>query len=466
MKSETGVNASSDSSLIKSIRKQLLDRIMFFGLIAGGFAVAASFIRMSVTGFHFIYVLDALILISLVILVFGRTLIPDVVRFLYLVGLSLLIGSAGFHAAGLLGYGTIILLTTVILTAVFTNRHQAFLVIAIAEVVIITYAILYSNGIVSLTFDPHAYHRNPVSWINTLAGFGAISILLTIVVTTLIGNLASLSQQRNENLEKIKSLNETLEQKVGSRTAELAQSNRDRDRILGVVAHDIRNKLGGVIGYLDMLKDGYHDLPEENRFRYVSGGLKASLMANELIQELLEFARTQGEEQELITESVDLCSFVMSTIECHIPRALEKKIILKMGNTPEYAFCAINRAQLSRVIDNLVTNAIKFTSSGGEVTVDIEEEKDGVVVKVRDSGIGIPEALQSNVFKPFSNSRRAGTADEKSTGLGLSISKMIVERHSGRIWLESEEGRGSTFFLFLPRKNHGAPDKNGNSDKG
>ena len=121
-----------------------------------------------------------------------------------------------------------------------------------------------------------------------------------------------------------------------------------------------------------------------------------------------------------------------------------------MDPSPHRLFCSINKTKFSRVIDNLITNAIKFTPSNGSVVVAIQPDTRGVVLKFHDTGIGIPSSLKAGLFEPFTASGRTGTANEHSTGLGLSIAKKIVESHAGEIWFESEEGEGSTFFLRLP----------------
>lgn len=121
-----------------------------------------------------------------------------------------------------------------------------------------------------------------------------------------------------------------------------------------------------------------------------------------------------------------------------------------MENGAEPLFCSINSAKLSRVVDNPLTNAITFTPEGGNVQVGIGRRPEGIVVTVEDNGIGIPEALKPHHLEPFSSSGRTGTVGERSSGIGLSISKKLIELYSGKIWFESEDGKGSTFFLLLP----------------
>jgi two-component system sensor histidine kinase VicK len=105
---------------------------------------------------------------------------------------------------------------------------------------------------------------------------------------------------------------------------------------------------------------------------------------------------------------------------------------------------------LARVLDNLLSNAVKFTHPGGQITLSLQQEANKVILKVRDNGVGIPQSLQGSVFEKFTKANRSGTEGETTTGLGLFIAKQIVEWHNGKIWLESREGEGTTFYVELP----------------
>jgi len=108
-----------------------------------------------------------------------------------------------------------------------------------------------------------------------------------------------------------------------------------------------------------------------------------------------------------------------------------------------------------RVLSNLISNAIKFSPRGATIYVSIADCKKEVEIAVKDDGIGVPEKMQEEIFNMFTEAKRPGTAGEKSFGLGLSISKQIVEHHQGSIWVESETGKGSTFYVRLPKPSAG-----------
>src|SRR5207253_7910739 len=104
-----------------------------------------------------------------------------------------------------------------------------------------------------------------------------------------------------------------------------------------------------------------------------------------------------------------------------------------------------------QVINNLISNAIKFTPDGGEITVSLEEKEETVLITVADTGIGIPEKFHATLFDKFSAARRPGIKGEPSVGLGMSIIKMIVEWHQGHIWFDSQENKGTTFYIEIPK---------------
>jgi two-component system sensor histidine kinase VicK len=115
-------------------------------------------------------------------------------------------------------------------------------------------------------------------------------------------------------------------------------------------------------------------------------------------------------------------------------------------------FVEIDEYKFNQVLNNLISNAIKFTADGGTITIRIVKGESNVLITVADNGIGIPEKYHANLFKKFTKARRPGLKGEPSVGLGMSIIKTIVEWHGGKIWFESKVGEGSTFYIEMPEK--------------
>jgi two-component system sensor histidine kinase VicK len=129
--------------------------------------------------------------------------------------------------------------------------------------------------------------------------------------------------------------------------------------------------------------------------------------------------------------------------------AHEKGLGLDLDLPPQVVHANLNADLFERVVDNLVSNALKFTPAGGRVTVGLREQAGRVRLTVQDTGIGIPKDLQATLFEKFSTSARVGVGGEASTGLGLFITRQIVQQHRGKIWVESPLGAGTCFIVEL-----------------
>ncbi len=232
---------------------------------------------------------------------------------------------------------------------------------------------------------------------------------------------------------------------------QILESNRQKDHIIGTVAHDLKNPVGAVSSLLSFMR---YELDEQanpsmaKRIRLTENAIASAI---DIIDDLVESTRLeQPEASPLLTETVHLNTFVESSIELYRSRALEKAIgITLSAPTPSIAV-AINKVKFSRVLDNLLSNAIKFTHSEGQVRVSIGVRDRWAVLSVADDGIGICPELHEKIFERFSDAGRPGTHHERTTGLGLSITKRIVELHGGTIHVESSEGQGATFVIELP----------------
>ncbi|MBZ0262538.1 MAG: HAMP domain-containing histidine kinase, partial [Hyphomicrobiales bacterium] len=146
----------------------------------------------------------------------------------------------------------------------------------------------------------------------------------------------------------------------------------------------------------------------------------------------------------LVSKLVDECTKLLGF------KAKEKEQTITTELTGEDVRVFVNREKMIRVLSNLISNAIKFSPFGAIITITSEKRAGNVLIAVKDKGIGVPKDMQDGLFEIFSPNVRNGTAGEKSYGLGLFICKQITEAHGGKIWLESKEGEGSTFFVELP----------------
>jgi signal transduction histidine kinase len=446
--SHTTITRSIDDRII-TIQSNILNTTLLILLITFMIGVFLSFsttLPKGIQPVHFIQCIIAALLASAVIF---KNRMQYKLRYYILLVTLFMPAIFGMYRYGLVGNGVMFLIIATVFTSAFSSWKQSIIVLCFSALIIIVFMHLFCSGVIQLDFNQNQYPKQYISWMGILIVFIMFTGMLISVITGFFNHLKNLIIESANQLTHIEELNATLEAKVAKRTEDLLLSNKEKDRILGVVAHDLNNKLVGVIGYLDIMVDSAENISQSESQRFTNKALESSLSARDIVTDLLEFSKQKSDT--LTTEHVDIVDFIQSTIDCHTPKALEKKIGLKIVPVSEPLYCNVNRAKFSRVIDNLITNALKFTNSEGSIIVNVEKvPTGGICISIKDSGIGIPDNLKELIFKPFSNAGRSGTAHEKSTGLGLSITKDIVNLHKGNIWFESEAGVGTTFFIWLP----------------
>ncbi|MES2689314.1 MAG: HAMP domain-containing sensor histidine kinase [Bacteroidota bacterium] len=224
----------------------------------------------------------------------------------------------------------------------------------------------------------------------------------------------------------------------------LQQHNDTKDSILGIVAHDLRNPIAAILGVVEMAKGNEDVLKHKLSIIESSGNTALSI-----ISDLLDISELGKETYLLDTEIVSLNEYIRSLISVNRVLADSKQIGLEFDSHESEIFAKINRDKFSRVLNNLLTNAIKFSHPQHKVIISISLRRKKVLIKVKDEGIGIPAHMREYIFDKFTRAGRRGTAGERSIGLGMSIVKQIVLLHKGKIWIESREEKGTTVCIEL-----------------
>jgi signal transduction histidine kinase len=268
----------------------------------------------------------------------------------------------------------------------------------------------------------------------------SIGFLLIVAISIILWRNAKKSKQTNAILQQqYKTLINT--------SAALETSNTNYARLIRVVAHDLRNPIGAISSIAGMKAED-NGLPDKEKewIRLIDTSGKRCL---QLINELLETDFGIREET-LHKEAIDPNTLMQQTVLLLAYRASEKRQRLIAADT-KLPLIQADKEKLARVLDNLVVNAIKFSPENSSIEIRAESRPKELILSVHDSGVGIPREMATLLFEPFVNSvRRKGTAGEQSFGLGLYICRQIVEAHGGRIWFESEPGKGAVFFISLP----------------
>lgn len=229
----------------------------------------------------------------------------------------------------------------------------------------------------------------------------------------------------------------------------LRRLERVRSDFVANVSHELKTPLTAIQGFAETLLGGAMD-DLENRPRFVEIILDHAQRLARLTDDLLELSQIEADRLELEIRPLRISEVVESCLETSRVMAAEKNIEMRFEAPRPLPEIAADRRRIVEVLQNLLDNAVQYTQPGGRITVKAESASDTVVLTVADTGIGIPKADQPRIFERFYRVDRARSREAGGTGLGLAIAKHLVEAHGGRMWVQSEVGRGSQFHFAVP----------------
>lgn len=267
-----------------------------------------------------------------------------------------------------------------------------------------------------------------------------VYLLITIIITTLILLTIFLwlylsKRSRNKLLSK--------------KNKEISNANKQKDRFFSIIAHDLRGPFNGFLGLTELLASEIDTMDKEEI--QSSAAIMASSAKNleNLLENLLEWSCM---EQGLIPFTPQEINLYQTTIECILilQAAAEKKEIQIQNKIEDDTIVFADNHMLHTIIRNILSNAVKFTQKGGSITIQAEKDSKNTILSITDSGIGMNAKIVENIFKLNVKTNRNGTENEPSSGLGLILCKEFIEKHGGKIWVESGENKGTTFYCSFP----------------
>jgi signal transduction histidine kinase len=226
--------------------------------------------------------------------------------------------------------------------------------------------------------------------------------------------------------------------------SEARQAVADRKHVLAIVSHDLRNPLGVIVSGAALLQQG--EIDQDAGRRTVAVMTRAAARMNRMVRDLLDVSSIEAGRLTVDPRPLDPRTVVSECVEAACAEATERGCSVESDVEPPLPLVRADRDRLVQVLGNLMGNAFKVTPPGGRITVGVRAHEQGVVYSVRDSGPGLAAEARARLFEPYWR----GTRSYKGTGLGLAIARGIVEAHGGRIWADSEPGRGSTFSFTVP----------------
>jgi signal transduction histidine kinase len=265
--------------------------------------------------------------------------------------------------------------------------------------------------------------------------FAAILLLSAIIYRYyLINKTSKLLAEKNVEIEKQK--------------LRLEQLNQTKDKLFSIIAHDLKNPFQNIMGYTNLLSTDYDDFDDKEKQTIIKEIGNSSEASFQLLENLLQWAQSQTGSLLYAPTRVNYLEALKETLKPIKGIAYSKGIEIIIEKHDHQIF--IDQDFLKTIIRNLVTNAIKFTDTEGKIVISSERNLSDLIITVQDNGIGMNDNKINKLFSEETYESHSGTRDERGTGLGLIICKELVNKYDGKIWVESEEGKGTKFFFTVP----------------
>lgn len=340
-----------------------------------------------------------------------------------IIGISIIwIFDGGINGANLFP-GIVILILSLIVVS--DNKKKYVISLFIASVIIIYLIQLYRPDLIV------GFPSEKVRWIDSIITVIYSSFLIFLIIKLLHKNYTLERQRAEENAAQLQELNAT------------------KDKLFSIIAHDLRSPFNNILGFSELLLENKNDNKVAKSEKYL--GIINSSANNTLIllDNLLNWAQSQTGKISFNPKKIIFSNIILEIIKLKKSIAKAKNISLNYSSSDEIEVYADENV-LKTILRNLISNAIKFTNSNGKIDVTALQNDNFIEIAVSDNGVGMNDETRKKLFDISTNITTKGTANEKGSGLGLILCKEFIEKHGGKIWIESEEGRGSIFKFTLP----------------
>ena len=253
-----------------------------------------------------------------------------------------------------------------------------------------------------------------------------------------IGTMSDISDRKEQEL------------KIALQNKELHELNATKDKFFSIISHDLKNTFGTVMGLTEVLASDFDTFKPDELREYLTSIATSSKTTYSLLENLLVWAKSQ--QGSLIQHPVkaELKSVIAESLDPQ-KNQIELKDISLHDHVPDNLFVYADTDMLKTVIRNILSNAVKFTPRGGRIDIKASVKKDHVEIRISDNGTGMDERTRESLFRISEAESKRGTEGEPGTGLGLILCKEFITKSNGRIWVESEPGKGSTFYFTVPQ---------------
>lgn len=270
-------------------------------------------------------------------------------------------------------------------------------------------------------------------------------------------NVAERRASLEENNRLVEDANRQMREEIDERERtqqELARAktvaeaaNHAKSEFLANMSHELRTPLNAIIGFSDVLSEQIYGPLNPSQQSCVNDVMESGQHLLSLVNDILDLAKIESGTMDMEWETVDLAALIARLVQMSRERAVRQGIRLRADVCPSLTGVRGDERRLKQLLYNFISNALKFTPGGGEIVVAARSDGENVVVSVSDTGVGIPASEQEKVFESFYQVDSTLTKGKQGTGLGLALVRKIAELHEGKVWVESEPGQGSTFFM-------------------
>ncbi|PLX13861.1 MAG: hypothetical protein C0597_10940, partial [Marinilabiliales bacterium] len=293
----------------------------------------------------------------------------------------------------------------------------------------------------------------PFVLLTPITVFG-INLIIFFILALDHSKLYHLALDSSKKLEKLNSDLELLVEKRTQKTIEYAnkleEANNTKDKFFSIIAHDLKNPFNTLIGYADVLKSDFREYGQDEILQHLNVIYDTSVNGYNLLENLLKWSQSQTDKILFEPKKVNLHEIAQFCID-DVENQSRFKDIDVINEVPKNYHIIADVNLLKTILRNLINNAVKFTNRNGMISVLCQKEANDVVITVKDTGIGMSENDLKEMFKIDKIKSKPGTNRERGSGLGLILCKEFVEKHGGKIWVESELDIGSTFSFTIPK---------------
>jgi len=429
---------------IQEIRSRICDAFLITSGIIALPGLLASLYRIEQIGLQPVMAIHLYAVIALWLTIFFRKQFPYNFRASLILSIFMLIGIGGIYQFGLIAAGTAFLIISGPVASLLFGLKIGLIFLTFSMSISTVIGFAHISGYLSLDIDLISYSSARSTWLNSiiiwaLAG-GTLIASIHVFHRTLMDTLI-VSRQNKKELEK-HLIN--MEDTIKMRTGELTRSNEALERFANIAAHDMQSPLNSIRGYSELLKASYSEQLDEKANDYLDNIDESITHISEMINDLLGYSSLDSDFTE--PELVDLNDILEISKKQLATEISDSRAYITSDTLPKVR---VVKVQMVRVFQNLLSNAIKYRMKSRSLIIHISSQltDDYWKFSVMDNGVGIEQEYFEDIFKIYEKVNPSRNID--SSGIGLAACKKIISLHGGNIWVESEKGKGSTFFFTL-----------------